>query len=133
MHSPITANSPIQFSATLPAATDVAIIGGGIVGVMTAWFLAKRGIKSVIFEKGRVAGEQSSRNWGWIRQQGRDPAELPIMIESLRIWQDLEKECGETLGFQQTGVLYLANGAKDMTGFENWLTFAKAHQLANLF
>jgi glycine/D-amino acid oxidase-like deaminating enzyme len=126
---PLAASSAIQFSGPLPAATDVVIIGGGIVGVMTAWFLAKRGIKSVICEKGRIAGEQSSRNWGWIRQQGRDPAELPIMMEAIQIWKNLEKECGEPLGFQQTGVLYLANSAKDTAGFESWLAFAKAHNL----
>jgi glycine/D-amino acid oxidase-like deaminating enzyme len=121
--------SPRQFTASLPARTDVTIIGGGIIGVMTSWFLAKQGIKSVICEKGRVAGEQSSRNWGWIRQQGRDPAELPIMIEANRIWQTLENQCGEALGFQQAGVMYLANTAKDMAGFEHWLQHAKAHQI----
>ncbi|MGB8818600.1 MAG: FAD-binding oxidoreductase, partial [Rhizobiaceae bacterium] len=75
------------------------------------------------------AGEQSSRNWGWIRQQGRDPAELPIMIEANRIWQSLAKECGEDLGFRQTGVLYLANSDKDMAGFEGWIRHAKTYQL----
>ncbi len=48
-------------------------------------------------EKGRVAGEQSSRNWGWVRQQGRDAAELPISMESNRLWQQLMKETGEDL------------------------------------
>lgn len=125
----IDAASPVLFSDPLPAATDAIIIGGGIVGVMTAWFLSKRGIKAVVLEKGRIAGEQSSRNWGWIRQQGRDPAELPIMIEANRIWKGLEKETGEDLGFRQAGVLYLANSLKDMAGFENWLPHARAHQL----
>jgi glycine/D-amino acid oxidase-like deaminating enzyme len=129
MAFPITAASPIQFTAPLPVETDVAIIGGGIIGVMTAWFLAKRGIKSVVLEKGRVSGEQSSRNWGWIRQQGRDAAELPIMIEAGRIWQGLEEECGESFGFKKTGVLYLANAEKELAGFEDWLAIAKAHQL----
>ena len=41
---------------------------------MTAWFLAERGLRVTLCEKGRIAGEQSSRNWGWIRQQGRHPA-----------------------------------------------------------
>lgn len=96
---------------------------------MTAWYLAKAGQKVVLCEKGRIAGEQSSRNWGWVRQQGRDPAELPIMIEANRIWQTLAKECGEDLGFRQTGVLYLANSDKDMDDYEGWLPHAKAHQL----
>ena len=47
---------------------------------------AQAGVRVLLCEKGRVAGEQSSRNWGWVRQQGRDWAELPIMIESNRIW-----------------------------------------------
>ncbi len=126
---PITAESPVQFSAPQPAKADTVIIGGGVIGVMTAWYLAKAGQKVVLCEKGRIAGEQSSRNWGWVRQQGRDPAELPIMIEANRIWQTLAKECGEDLGFRQTGVLYLANSDKDMESYEGWLPHATAHQL----
>jgi glycine/D-amino acid oxidase-like deaminating enzyme len=126
---PITDSTPKAFNAQQPAQTDVVIIGGGVIGVMTAWYLAKAGKRVVLCEKGRIAGEQSSRNWGWVRQQGRDPAELPIMIEANRIWQTLAQECGEDLGFRQTGVLYLANTAKDMASFEGWLPHAKAHQL----
>ena len=129
MTFPISLATPAQFTAPLPQETDVVIIGGGIIGIMTAWFLAKQGIKSVICEKGRVAGEQSSRNWGWIRQQGRDPDELPIMIEAGRIWQTLAEECGEDLGYKQSGVLYLGSKEKDTAGFEDWLTYAKAHGL----
>ncbi len=103
------------------------MIGGGIIGVMTAWHLAERGLPVTLCEKGRIAGEQSSRNWGWIRQQGRDPAELPIMVESLRLWQSLAQEFGDALGFRQTGVMYLANTAKDIAAFEAWLPHARAH------
>ncbi len=126
---PISMSNPPEFSNKPPAQCDVVIIGGGVIGVMTAWYLAKAGRKVVLCEKGRIAGEQSSRNWGWVRQQGRDPAELPIMMEANRIWQTLSKECGEDLGFKQTGVLYLANGVKDMASFEAWLEHAKQHQL----
>ena len=57
----------------LPEAVDVAIIGGGIIGVSTVYYLAKQGVSAAVFEKGRIAGEQSGRNWGWVRQQGRSP------------------------------------------------------------
>jgi glycine/D-amino acid oxidase-like deaminating enzyme len=61
----------------LPATTDIVIIGAGIAGISAAWFLQKAGLRVTVCEKGIVAGEQSSRNWGWCRQQGRDQAELP--------------------------------------------------------
>ena len=127
MTFPITSVSPLRFPGPPPAACDVVIIGGGVMGVMTAWHLAERGLTVVLCEKGRIAGEQSSRNWGWIRQQGRDPAELPIMVESLRIWQSLAQEFGDALGFRQTGVMYLANTAGDLDGFEAWLPHARAN------
>ncbi len=74
------------------------VIGGGVIGVMTASFLAERGLRVTLCEKGRIGGEQSSRNWGWVHQQGRDPAELPIMVESLRIWERHAQESGDALG-----------------------------------
>ena len=57
-----------------PHAVDVVVIGGGIVGVSTALFLAERGISVALCEKGLIGAEQSGRNWGWVRQMGRDPA-----------------------------------------------------------
>lgn len=69
-------------SKTLPAHVDVVVIGGGIIGVSTALSLVERGISVAVCEKGLIAGEQSSRNWGWVRQMGRDPAELPLSMES---------------------------------------------------
>lgn len=129
MSFPIRADSPAAFAGPLPEAADVVVIGGGVVGVMTAWFLARRGVKVVVCEKGRIAGEQSSRNWGWVRQQGRDPAELPIMIEALSIWKGLSAEVGADLGFRQTGVLYLANRPADLVRYEGWMVHARAHGL----
>lgn len=126
---PISEATPVRFAGPPPSACDVVVLGGGVVGVMTAWHLAERGLKVVLCEKGRIAGEQSSRNWGWIRQQGRDLGELPIMVESLRIWKSLAQEFGEGLGFRQEGVMYLARTEAEMAGFEDWLTHARAHGL----
>jgi len=127
MPFPIRADSPVTHAAPLPAACDVAVIGGGVIGVMTALFLARAGRRVVLLDKGRIAGEQSSRNWGWIRQQGRDPAELPMMIEARRIWQDLASEVGPGLGYRQAGVMYLAGSEAQAAKYEGWLPHAAAH------
>ncbi|MFO1175666.1 MAG: FAD-binding oxidoreductase [Paracoccaceae bacterium] len=126
---PISLAAPARFSAPPPAQADVVVIGGGVAGVMTAWYLARAGQKVALCEKGRIAGEQSSRNWGWIRKQGRDPAELPLMIEAQAIWQGLEAEAQADFGYRQAGVLYIANGADDMAQYEAWMTHARAHGL----
>ena len=63
---------------------DVVVVGAGIVGCATAYFLARRGARVVVVERGAVPGEQSRKNWGFVRQQGRDPLEMPLVIEANR-------------------------------------------------
>ncbi len=113
----------------LPEAADVSIIGGGIVGSSAAYFLARSGVSVALFEKGRIAGEQSGRNWGWVRQQCRSPVELPLMMQSLRLWKELPAQLGEDVGFRQGGTLYLAQGAKELEALAGWLAVAREHAL----
>jgi glycine/D-amino acid oxidase-like deaminating enzyme len=113
----------------LPEAADVAIVGGGIVGCSAAYFLARSGISAAVFEKGRIGGEQSGRNWGWVRQQCRSPVELPLMMESLAIWKSLPAELGEDLGFHQGGTLYLAENEIELAALGAWLDVARTHGL----
>ena len=122
--------TPIAFADPIPDAVDVVVIGAGVVGTTTSYFLAQRGVRVLLCEKGRVAGEQSSRNWGWVRQQGRDYAELPIMMESNRIWRGLAAETGEQdTAFTESGCLYLAESEANLARFESWCDLAKQHQL----
>ena len=88
----------VTFTGALPATSDVVVIGGGVSGVTTALFLARAGHSVTVLEKGRIAGEQSGRNWGWIRQQGRDPDELPIMVEANGHWRKLAAETNVDIG-----------------------------------
>ena len=67
-------------AAIMEREADVVIVGAGIVGCATAYHLARRGVRVVVVERGRVAGEQSRKNWGFVRQQGRDPLEVPLVI-----------------------------------------------------
>ncbi len=127
--APITAASPILFSDPLPAEVDVVIIGGGVIGIMSALYLNRLGLSAFVVEKGRVAGEQSSRNWGWIRQLGRDEAELPVMMEASKLWEQLDAETGNRTGFKRSGILYLSSTKADLDKQAEWLDVAMRHQL----
>ena len=122
-------SGPLNPPNEVPETADIVIIGGGIIGVSTAWFLAKQGIDVVLCEKGHIAGEQSGRNWGWVRQQGRDPRELPMMLESMRIFSELEDEIGESVGFSRGGCLFMADSDKDLQSFHDWLDTAREFEL----
>jgi glycine/D-amino acid oxidase-like deaminating enzyme len=120
---------PFDKPLRIPESADVVIIGAGIIGVSTAWFLAKQGVNVVLCEKGHVAGEQSGRNWGWVRQQGRDTREMPMIVESLRIWRGLEQEIGEDVGFSEHGVLFAADDDKAMNEYAEWIGTARDYDL----
>ena len=121
---------PLKRSDNVPATADVVIIGGGIVGVSTAWFLAKQGVDVVLCEKGHIAGEQSGRNWGWVRVQGRDTREIPMMLESMRIWEGLADEIGEDVGFTRGGCFFTANSDKQLQSFEDWVDTARDYDIS---
>lgn len=109
----------------LPKQVDVAVIGGGIIGISTAWALSKAGLRVAVFEKGAVAGEQSSRNWGWIRTVGRDPAELPLALHANTLWRQIQDL--QDVGYRQTGLAYLAESEADMEDHRRWLKAALPH------
>ncbi|MCB8840346.1 FAD-binding oxidoreductase [Aurantimonas sp. VKM B-3413] len=114
----------IQSSTHLPAQADVVVIGGGIVGACAAYFLARRGLQVALVEKGRIGAEQSSRNWGWCRQQNRDARELPMATQSLSLWEEISAETGADLGFRRCGLLYLSDDEAEIAGWAKWRDFA---------
>src|SRR5438445_2108650 len=120
---------PVPSDAALPAKARVVIIGGGIIGASTALFLANKGIPTVLVEKGHIAGEQSSRNWGWCRKMARDPREIPLIIESLRLWQGMNQTVEAETGFRTCGIMYLGETAEDLARLEAWLDHAREYQL----
>ena len=126
---PVQLATPVKFSDPLPEACDVIIIGAGVIGIFAALYMARAGLKVVVCEKGRVACEQSSRNWGWIRKHGRDRAELPIMMEASRLWEEVDRETGGKTGFTRGGVCYLASTQEKLEKRESWLEIAREHQL----
>src|SRR3954466_4088019 len=97
----------VPSDTTIPPATHVVVIGGGIIGVCTAFFLAREGVPVVLCEKGEIAGEQSSRNWGWCRKMCRDHREVPLAAEALRLWNGMNTLIEAESGFRRSGIIYL--------------------------
>ena len=126
---PIHDRTPVRFADALPGHADVVVIGGGVIGAAAALYAAGRGLSVVLCEKGRIAGEQSSRNWGWVRQQGRDLRELPMMMESMRIWRELAPELGEDFGYVESGCLFTARRRRDLERYEAWIEAAQPYGL----
>lgn len=120
---------PVEPSGTMPPATEIVVIGAGIIGVTTGLFLAQAGVPVVICEKGEVAGEQSSRNWGWVRRMGRDPRELPLIVEAIRLWEGMRELTGQDVGFRHSGILYLCENERDVAEQEAWLKSAGEYTL----
>ncbi|OLP57338.1 D-amino-acid oxidase [Rhizobium rhizosphaerae] len=120
---------PVETDQNLPAKADVVIIGGGIVGVSTALMLAERGVSTVLCEKGVLGGEQSSRNWGWVRVMGRDRREIPLAIEALKIWDGLDARVKGETGFRRAGILYISETEQDVANRDRWMELARLHGL----
>ncbi|SOB90091.1 glycine/D-amino acid oxidase-like deaminating enzyme [Rhodobacter sp. JA431] len=120
---------PVESDSQLPARADVVIIGGGIAGVSTALELADRGLKVAICEKGKIGAEQSSRNWGWVRLSHRDPREMPLMVESVRIWKGLEQRISARTGYDQCGVVFTSADNTALEEEREWVDDLQEYQI----
>ena len=106
----------------LPVRVDVIVIGGGIAGVTSAYQLAKRGLDVLLLEKDDIASEQSGRNQGFVRQQMRDPLEIPLIMGSLELWRGMASELDSDIEWVQGGCLVLASDEKRLDYLRSWAT-----------
>lgn len=122
----------VQGDPGLPDAVDVVVIGGGIIGCSAALELAEAGLTVALCEKGVIAGEQSSRNWGWVRISRRDPREVPLMAESLRLWADLDRRTGRATGYRRCGIMFNCRDQAELAGYERWQDELDGYQTGTL-
>ncbi|QII37209.1 FAD-binding oxidoreductase [Rouxiella badensis] len=121
----------VPSSEHFPVEAEVVVIGGGIVGIATALALVKQGVKTVLLEKGTVAAEQSSRNWGWCRRTGRDIRELPLINASMRLWETLNETTGRETGFRRHGIIYATRTEAQRERHLRWIAQAKQYDIAS--
>jgi len=98
---------------------DVIIVGGGIVGTSTAYFLARKGVKVVLLEAGDIAGGTSGACDRAIMIQSKNPGPLLKMaLASAGIYERLEDELGETLEYNKKGGMIVIEREEEMKVME---------------
>ncbi|ASI98859.1 NAD(P)/FAD-dependent oxidoreductase [Thermococcus celer] len=97
--------------------SKIAVIGGGIIGVATAYELAKLGEDVILFEKNYFGSGSTFRCATGIRAQFTDGANIRLMKYSVERWERLEEELESEIGFRQTGYLFLATSEEEVEAF----------------
>ena len=93
---------------------DVVIIGAGSTGMSAAYELSKAGVDVLVVDRRSLAMEAAGRNPGGIRQIGRDPDELPLIVGAMKRWHALSEELGCDLEVREDGYLWVAMSEKDL-------------------
>lgn len=86
-----------------PIRSDVAIIGGGIMGCSAAFFLRQRGLSVTLIETDKVGRQASGTNFGNVRRQGRPIFQLPLANRASRIWRSANELLGADVEYLQGG------------------------------
>lgn len=94
--------------------TDVAIIGGGIVGSSAALFLRRLGLSVVLIERGLCGAAASGVNYGGVRTQGRAPVQLPLALRARELWEQLPALVGTDGEYVRSGHLKIARSEADI-------------------
>src|SRR5438067_2403739 len=100
--------------------SDVAVIGGGLVGMWTAYFLRKRGHSVAVIEKGAVGSQASGVNFGNVRLQGRHPTEFPLALRAHELWEQIEQLIGKRCEFSPCGHAYIALDPNELSRLERY-------------
>ena len=121
------AGAPLMPSL-VPGRPDVVVVGGGIIGLASAYELARTGVRVLVVEESVPGAGQSGRNWGFVRQQGRSLPELPMMRAANQRWVALEDELDEKIEWVQGGNLALS-GPDTADRYRDWAAIGVEHGL----
>ncbi|MBF6991951.1 MULTISPECIES: FAD-binding oxidoreductase [unclassified Cupriavidus] len=92
-------------TATQNQDADVLILGGGLMGTTTAFFLRQRGLSVILLERELVGRQASGTNFGNVRRQGRALHQMPLANRARAVWGRVRELLGEDLEFVPYGHL----------------------------
>ncbi len=113
----------------MPQAADVIIVGGGIMGAATAFFLRQRGRSVILLERELIGRQASGTNFGNVRRQGRYFAQLPLSNRARDIWGRLPELIGEDVEFLPSGHLRVGYRPEHVASMEAYAEGAKPYGL----
>jgi sarcosine oxidase subunit beta len=109
----------LEGTGALPESAEIVIVGGGVIGLAIAYYLAKRGLDNVVVvERGYLAEGASGRNGGGVRQQWSTELNIRLMQESVELCRRFAVDLGVNVWFRQGGYLFLARSASEVARLE---------------
>lgn len=87
---------------------EALVIGGGIIGVATAFHLAERDVDVTVVEKSHVGAGSTGRSGGGIRVQFSTPVNVELSLASKDVWDTFEAEFETEIRRRRIGYLFLA-------------------------
>jgi sarcosine oxidase subunit beta len=84
------------------------VVGGGMIGVASAYYLAERGVDVVVCEKSSVGAGSTERSAGGIRAQYSTPVNVDLSAAAMDVWDEFEARFGDDIAYRRTGYLFLA-------------------------
>jgi sarcosine oxidase, subunit beta len=102
-------------SAPARGAYRTIVVGGGIVGLYTAYRLAQAGAGPIlVVDRGFLSGGASGRNGGGVRQQWETPATIRLAREAVGEYRRFGRDFGYNPWFRQGGYLFLAGSEAEL-------------------
>ena len=117
----ITRAQAVESDGDLPAEADVVVIGGGILGCITALNLAERGVSVVLCEKGVVAGEASGRAVGLVEYELLSPIKMELIARSIELWHAMPARINGDIGYSGAGLISLYQEEEPAEFTAQWL------------
>lgn len=106
--------------------TEVAVIGGGIIGCAVAYYTAKHGYDVTIIEKGELASGTSSHCDGNILAIDKEPGfDSQMSLKSQELVADLTKELAMPFEYRQPGSILVCETEEEMVAAERWVNMQR--------
>jgi sarcosine oxidase subunit beta len=95
------------------------VVGGGVIGLASAHYLARRGVEVTVCEKGSIGGGSTARSAGGIRTQFSTAVNVDLSLASLEVWDEFEESFGVDIAHHRVGYLFLAREEETAAAFRD--------------